>query len=1109
VNLILDVFLSKMLKATKELITIVEKRASERDSWSAAQECLRQGADITAPTSTGPMIHCVIAEEKRHRLATPRIADNCQHLIEVLQQGASDRLTAQVFAANGGDLIIMQQLAQLKASCYQSTRYGPLGLMGSLLKQESVPIRLDVVRFFIENDPETKQSLTIGDHQQQTLLSLAKNNPICPQSVIDYIQRQFDNILNQIAFVQPQIDPDEVIMWIHRGANTEAIDKDHNTVLSNAVVTDNIKLVRALVSAGSNTAHRNGNDLTPLEIAKKAIPRNPPLIAILETQEINAKLQRLIEAKQSQLTTEEVYALLENGANINARMVNNDSLLHLLVAQKGTPEMLTAFVSDFNADLSVMNADGYRPIELCILLDEDPFVYLHALFKLPEMTVDFFNNSRLNKTLLEFAVEQNRLGAEKTIQKELNCRLWNCMRCINTEEDNFEVIMAELTQLTACGAHIDHRYRDDESRDQTVLHYACEKGAQRSVQYMIEHLHADYSLQNHDGDYPITIAAGYGHLPIVEYLRSLPNSKLTVFNNDQQTPLHLATKNHHLLVVRYLVRWGADHLARNLSQQTPLDIARTNVSSSKEEEMNDTKLIHFLEQLICPTVEHSAQESSNATNAFCDLETCELMTPMVVNPIHVITVDTDDTLGKQSRGLFAGIPNNNLREAARKGSLWEAQKAIGQGADIRHQQGTCTPYEQALISGKQYSLWLTSTKLILVDRSAVEAMVLGCQQIAHLLEQIAQTKLVEAIDQSNSGLVKAYHIAGAPLTTDLLYRACHASDNVEIVDYLIEQSAHIYQTLTDDSSSDSPYRIAKRKKFPKLATYLKYRLSLECTKAVKENSLESVKRLVNAGANVDMHHTNNLSVALQHQNTGLIQFLCENGAKMPAEWCHGKTIVLEPIVSQQLKPEIVFRINQCLINRRLRLAAASGNIDAVIQCQHLGADINSTNCRGSTALLYAIQYGNCFRVVHALVSRGASMLHTNEDEPTPLIDLARNKDQKQIARYLSEELNKEFLSAVIQNHRQVAEKLAKLGVDFNYQDEQKRTALHYAVQFHGVDLVNWLCECGSVPTIADINGDYPMVQATEKGKVTNSFNLNNQMIKYTVTLFFFFLIYFR
>jgi ankyrin repeat protein len=137
------------------------------------------------------------------------------------------------------------------------------------------------------------------------------------------------------------------------------------------------------------------------------------------------------------------------------------------------------------------------------------------------------------------------------------------------------------------------------------------------------------------------------------------------------------------------------------------------------------------------------------------------------------------------------------------------------------------------------------------------------------------------------------------------------------------------------------------------------------------------------------------------------------------------------------------------------------------------------------------------------------MLHTNEDEPTPLIDLARNRDQKQIARYLSEELNKEFLSAVIQNHRQAAEKLAKLGVDFNYQDEQKRTALHYAVQFHGVDLVNWLCECGSVPTIADINGDYPMVQATEKGKVTNSFNLNNQMIKYTVTLFFFFLIYFR
>jgi ankyrin repeat protein len=197
--------------------------------------------------------------------------------------------------------------------------------------------------------------------------------------------------------------------------------------------------------------------------------------------------------------------------------------------------------------------------------------------------------------------------------------------------------------------------------------------------------------------------------------------------------------------------------------------------------------------------------------------------------------------------------------------------------------------------------------------------------------------------------------------------------------------------------------------------------------------------------------------------------------------------VLDPTLSQQLKPEIAFRINQCLINRRLRFAAASGDLDSVIRCQRLGADINSANCHGSTALLYTLQYGNYFQIVHTLVSCGASILHSSDDESVSLIDLAKKNGYKQIIEYLSEELNKQFLSAILNNHRQMAEKLAQLNVDFNYQDEQKRTALHYAAQYHGVDLVNWLCECGSTPTICDINGDYPVIQATEKGNRSDSF----------------------
>ncbi|CAF0934026.1 unnamed protein product [Adineta ricciae] len=1071
-----------MSKSTKDLIKLVETKASERNSSSEAQKLLEQGADITATTGSGAtMIHSVIAEEKRYRSVMPGKADICRSLVDVLQKAASERLAAQVFMTNGGDIKEMHRLVQLKGSCYQSATYGSLGLLGALLKQDGIPIRLDVVQFLLEADPDVKYNLTMADDEQKTLLSVVKHNSKCPQGVIDYIQRYFDRMLNKIPFVEPNIDPDEIMLWIHRGANIEAIDEHSNTALLNAVIANNIGLVRTLLSAGSNITHRNSDNLTVFEIAKSASVKNPSLITILGTHQVNVELKHLIETKGAQLTTDELYVLLEEGANINAKIANNNTFLHLLVVNKGTPEMITAFVSTFNADISAANIDGYRPIELCILQDEDPFLHLQTFLKLPKMTTDLFINSKLNKTILQFAFEQNRSQVAKLIQAELNHRLWNCVTRINIQKDISEKTMTELKQLVTYGAEIDHQYCHEGSEQRTLLQYACEVGTQRLVQYVIEHLHANYTLQFHNGNYPISIVAENGYLSIVEYLRGLPNLNLNVPNNDGQTALHLATNKRHTLVVQYLIKWGADYQAKNRLQQTPLDIARVNVSQNKEEEFGDQKLIRFLEQLICPPVDQSIEQSSHGKAPDLDLDTCELVTPVLVDPIPTATEHTEGAIGKSGKSLFSKNPSSNLHDAAKNGSVWEAQRAIGEGADICYRKGNRTPYEVALASEKEYDLQLKAAVLISSNCKVLEQMVAGCQQIANMIQHIANKKLIEAIDQSDASLVKAYHLASGTLTVDLLYRACNASDNVEIVDYLLNENADIHQALISDSSSDSPYQTVKRKRFMKLTAYLKYRLSLECTQAVKQNDPELVRKLIAVGASVDTHDTNNLNEALQHQNVELIQILCENGAKMPLNWITSKSIILEPIVSQQLKPEVVFCINQCLINRRLRFSAASGDLDGVIQCQRLGADIDSKNCHGSTALLCTIQHGNYFRIVHTLISSGASLLHLNENEPMSLLDLANSKNYKQIADYLYEQLNIQFLAAIVNNQRQMAEKLANMGVDFNYQDEQQRTALHYAVQYYSTELINWLCECGSSPTICDINGNYPLIQAIEKG----------------------------
>ena len=283
------------------------------------------------------------------------------------------------------------------------------------------------------------------------------------------------------------------------------------------------------------------------------------------------------------------------------------------------------------------------------------------------------------------------------------------------------------------------------------------------------------------------------------------------------------------------------------------------------------------------------------------------------------------------------------------------------------------------------------------------------------------------------------------------------------------------------SRPESPYQTARKNKLSRVASSIKYVLSVECTKAVKENNLPYVQQLVRGGASVDMRGTDNRQEAFRHQNIELVQVICENGAKMPEQWLHSPSIFLPANEAQMMSTELVACLNRCLVNRRLRFAAASGDLPGVIQCQRLGANIDSMNCYGSTAMFCAIQYGNYFPIVHALVSCGASILHCNQDEPRSLIDLAKDKQYDTIATYLTKELNNQFIISVVKDGRRGAEKFEQLGVDFNFQDEDQCTALHYAGQYHDIDLVQWLCDRGSLPMHTDINGDYPITLASQKG----------------------------
>ncbi|CAF0944632.1 unnamed protein product, partial [Didymodactylos carnosus] len=1064
------------VKATEKLWTIVEKKATQPNSVVAAQQFIvNDGADVRPPNKNHQyMIPYVQGLVQRNRDAG-RIneAESCTRLLSVLQQRASELLSE---ALTSGDLNGMRLLAQLGTDCYQTDKYGQLGLLGELLKQDKHPVRLDIIQFLVQNN---QQAITSIDNQQQTCLSLAKCNQQCSSDVVEYLQGQFDLILNKIPFNTQPININEVGEWIRRGANTEYVDDKGNTVLCNAVITNNLELIKVLVASGSNTEYKNNENFTALQLARNATPRNAQLVAFLEKQGVNSELKQLIQQKKSQLTADEVHKLLEQGAKIDALIANNDTFLHLLIVNNGTPELVNAFVNDFGADIDAMNVNGYRPIEMCILYDDAQFLTLSAFLKLKKVTSDMFFNRKLNISSLQFANDQKRLVAAQIIQDELNLRLWQCIAQATADEKRNSKIIMEAKQLISYGAQIDHKHIDEDYDQWTVLHLACKSSNADLVRYLIENLKPDYVKSTLGGDVPVTIASEFGQLPIVQYLRGLRGTQLNIANKDKQTPLHLATKNNHLLVVRYLVLWGADHEAQNSSQKTPLEIAETNVTKSKDE-VSNKKIIHFLKQLICPKTdgEKKRPRSARPNNS---LDLCDIPTQMLVDKQSPTDQSDEDPLGETKKGFLSGTPNSNLRDACEKGDVHLAKEAIAEGADIRHRQKNRSFLDVVTSSLNEYNGKVNLPSIRQDERQRFYSMAVGCHQILQDLQHIATTKLIEAIKQSNTGRVIAYHQVGGQLTPGLLDLACRSSDNFNIIDYLINQSKENYAAMFNYSTVDSPYMIAMKTKHINVAKYLKYRLSIECTNAINANNLPFVKQLIRAGASVDTQDTNNLLVAVKYNNVELVQLLAENGARLPTEWLGTNDMQLPPAQTKDLNPDIVFYLNRCLLDRRLRLYAANGDLNGVIQCQRIGADINSKNCHGATALFYTIQFGSYFSVVHALVSCGASMLHSNIDDPKSLLQLSERPNYEQIHSYLAQELNVQFLAGILDNDIERAESLSKLGADFNFQDEQKRTLLHYAVQYHGIDLVKWLGERGSTMTTPAINGNYAITDAAYKG----------------------------
>ena len=104
------------------------------------------------------------------------------------------------------------------------------------------------------------------------------------------------------------------------------------------------------------------------------------------------------------------------------------------------------------------------------------------------------------------------------------------------------------------------------------IHFAVSYGHYSIVKYLIEQQNVDIEIKASDGKTSLHFATKYGKNSVFEYL-VYSGADINATDYYYYTPLHYAALNGNTDLVKKLISLGADKYARNISGQTPYNIA--------------------------------------------------------------------------------------------------------------------------------------------------------------------------------------------------------------------------------------------------------------------------------------------------------------------------------------------------------------------------------------------------------------------------------------------------------------------------------------------------------------------------------------------------------
>ncbi|KAF6019803.1 hypothetical protein EB796_021893 [Bugula neritina] len=384
---------------------------------------------------------------------------------------------------------------------------------------------------------------------------IGKQTPL----ILAAIEEQVD-VLNLIIDAASQ-HPTLLDSYIHH--------KDHegSTALYLAVVNNQFDNVKMLLDAGADVNHAKDDQMTALHFA-----------AMFGFQEIAS-------------------LLIEKGADVHCETDIKQTPLHKAALYDDKTDVAEILISH-GADVNAVDKQEMTPLHCAVgkaQLKMTKFLINHGA-AIEQADIK-------GKTILHFAVESQKLEclemlvkniSKETLESLLHSKDLDEMTPLHYSAKsgklNILLRLLELGSSPAAKNELDKtpihiaadsksEINDDDADGRTPLLFACLHGHYNCVKTLLR-FGADVKARgrNECCHTPLTLAASRGHLELVDLLldNGAPTEAVTKFRD---TSLHLACKDNWVKVVNLLLSRQVDVTARNVRDETPLDVAIKNGST--------------------------------------------------------------------------------------------------------------------------------------------------------------------------------------------------------------------------------------------------------------------------------------------------------------------------------------------------------------------------------------------------------------------------------------------------------------------------------------------------------------------------------------------------